>query len=695
MRTTLLNSFLRRVNRTFIVGISVALLLIIVTYYDTFIHFSTHFLGGARGDAALYHWLGSVSLDALRPSQWFTLPAFYPYEGTLAWSDNFILPSSILYLLRFLYLNEVAAWNTLLLATIFLNSVTFFSLTFRLTRSLPLSTLASLFVVRGLPLSSILGHPQLLFIFWFPLLWRALEVCAYHRNMHNSLTVALITCGTFFCSVYYALFQGVLILLAIPTICGWKVTKKEFFRSTLALLLLGAAMIPFVTPYLVVGKRFGERALFEIAQFAASPLSYLSTTPWSSVHHRLSLLSHDEARLFPGVMFFLLLGWAIRSFLKQTNSRAIHGLLIALFCGTLGSYSFASPSIRSLLLWSCSIGCVCVLRRTLHTSSLLPTLLLSSCIFSLILSFGPQCSAEGQCVWWSPYALTTRLISPLGAIRAVGRFGIVTYLAAIPLILHLLSKSSLVARHPLLVVACGAAAFVETSLSTYPLEPLSPRPHIFSHLSGLPTHSIIVTLPFESSPEGNGTISSWKDFAITQMDVLRYSSDVNLNWVNGYSGVRTWAMKHFPRWFQTFPSPTSLEGLSRLGGLSHVLYRGSLMAGFQRSKFEAQVATTPSLSLIAQEGNDYLFHFSPSQELGEGKEARFYLPRSTQQVEITSSPQCQEKIEIVENKKAVEFEKNSPTFRVALQNLDDIQALHLLSITSPTPHCKLTSVKYP
>jgi hypothetical protein len=51
------------------------------------------YLGGAQGDGGLYIWLVKSNLRDLGVLPWFNTFAFYPYSQSLAWSDNFILPS--------------------------------------------------------------------------------------------------------------------------------------------------------------------------------------------------------------------------------------------------------------------------------------------------------------------------------------------------------------------------------------------------------------------------------------------------------------------------------------------------------------------------------------------------------------------------------------------------------------------------
>src|SRR5690606_29944065 len=76
-------------------GFAVALGLLTVLgiwRFSALLHISTHYIGGFQGDAGLYSWLTNLnSQNFLFP--WFETNGFYPYGYSLAWSDNFILPS--------------------------------------------------------------------------------------------------------------------------------------------------------------------------------------------------------------------------------------------------------------------------------------------------------------------------------------------------------------------------------------------------------------------------------------------------------------------------------------------------------------------------------------------------------------------------------------------------------------------------
>ena len=128
--------------------------------------FSTHLLGGTGGDTNLYFWLVTTFPKNLIERGWFETNSFYPYQHTLAWSDNFLFPSSLFYLFHQLAgFSEITSWNILILLAQLFNGLSVFALAKKLGANYPSSLfLGSLFITSSY-FAEHLGHPQLQFFF--------------------------------------------------------------------------------------------------------------------------------------------------------------------------------------------------------------------------------------------------------------------------------------------------------------------------------------------------------------------------------------------------------------------------------------------------------------------------------------------------------------------------------------------------
>ena len=153
--------------------------LLIILRWDAVLNISTHYVGGSERDAGFYMWLAKSNLRDLVSYPWFNTAAFYPYTRTLAWSDNFILPSFLMGLLPLGASRPALAWNIVLLGAGFLNGYLTFRLCYKLSGDFGASFAGGALFMGLSWFSGNLGHPQLQFVFWLPAALRSVSCCIH------------------------------------------------------------------------------------------------------------------------------------------------------------------------------------------------------------------------------------------------------------------------------------------------------------------------------------------------------------------------------------------------------------------------------------------------------------------------------------------------------------------------------------
>ncbi len=280
---------------------------------DIWEYLTTRYLGGVDYDAGLYVFLVKAAKSSLSADRWFDTRAFYPYGYSLAWSDNFIVPSLLFSL--FPSVADPLRYNLLYLLSGSLNGYCAFRL-FRLFGGCQREGWAFLagvaFSTYGF-LQQHYGHPQLQWAFWMPLGVEFFLRSIFFQSPASIFAACLCVSGAFLSSVYYAIFLAVAYCFS-ALLFGLRAFLQGPSAATLGKCVVAgvvgiAPLMLVADPYVRVGHAFGHRFLFESYFFSATLSSYLAASDLSYFYRELSGFSHPEARLFPGaVVGFLWLG---------------------------------------------------------------------------------------------------------------------------------------------------------------------------------------------------------------------------------------------------------------------------------------------------------------------------------------------------------------------------------------------------
>lgn len=604
-----------------------------VSRWSALWHLQEGFIGGTEGDGGLYVWLTSaLPLNLSLP--WFSTHAFYPYSYSLAFSDNFLLPSLLVHALMAAGLPLVVAYNLLFLGAGVLNGYCCYRLIWTLSGMWwPAVWGGVAFLSQGY-FTVHLGHPQLQWAFFLPLALSLLFRFLAAPTITSAIAIGLSATLTLLCSVYYFIFLLLLLLIVATTLLILRGRTLAKTRKNL-LLPIGVAIgllpaIPCIIPYMAIEAMLGARSLHEAFTFAMTPLGYFSSSG-SLLYGTLNPIgAGEEAQMFPGVIVVALLMLAgLRMIgaptLRNTAIGFVAFAVMALVC--VEHALPLSPPIAAVV--SAALCWVALLLAGLHLFRLgaaeralgfdritdrdLIAVALMLAIIGVLLSFGPLGTPVQDTPALGVYAALYQLIPGLSGIRALARFALLAQLGAIiagSLWLAHFARSRPTLRWivPLLALASLLEEIPNSATIFQPLE----RPRYVQPLSAPPeaVHALpkerdgaLIILPFSSISRGDAP-PSWSRDGSMQIRAMQISAQLNRPVVNGYSGVITKMMRDLPREVRQFPSIRAATALSKIAGLKFVLVVPSLNPQFDRIAFEQALQEHSALFKVLHRDSD-------------------------------------------------------------------------------------------
>jgi hypothetical protein len=241
---------------------------------------------------------------------------YYPVQGALAFSDHLLGPALQLLLLLDLRLvpNSVAGYNVLLVSSFVLSGATTSWVLHRGGRSWPAAVLGG-FLFAFAPMRwAHLEHLQVLLAQWVPptlWTWDRLLADATWKRAAAFLSFYLLSLAGG-CYLAYMIHLP-LIAIGMSRASGWrKLADPRRWAALLAVAVAaGGSALWLYTPYLAVSHRYGlERSAGEVALYSATLASYAAPSEsnvYAGVWHRLADRwqidpSQDEGRLFGGFL---------------------------------------------------------------------------------------------------------------------------------------------------------------------------------------------------------------------------------------------------------------------------------------------------------------------------------------------------------------------------------------------------------
>lgn len=593
------------------------------------------------GDPLLNGWI--LAWDATHVGRdWWNANIFYPNPLALGYSEHLAAQAVSIAPVYWLTRNPLLCYNLVFLGSFVLSGVGVFLLGRAFGLSAPVAFVAG-FAYAFTPYRiSSLPHIQVLSSGWMPLV-----LYGFRRYFDGGRARALILAGTAWllqnlsCGYYLLFFAPVLVIYI-----GWELTARGWWRNrrvigalVLVALVVGAATVPFLLPYLEL-RRLGflPRSLAETKKFSADVYGYLTIDPnlrlWGSL---VRAWPKAEGALFPGFVVTFLA--AIGSLAGCRTTRALapkparpaliaavaaaEAVVIALLLGFTIRLRFLRITNLSRTLAFLSVGAalgVAISRdardRLRVWASSVPGVFALITVFAVVMSFGPEIRAMDRRVLdVNLYAFFYAYVPGFDGLRVPARYGMIVMLAIAMLAAFGLQRLS--ERVPSFYVldrhigpwwpsaVCGVLIAIESFAAPIPVDGnstsytrpgLAPLPvlqvdppPVYDFIASLPADSVIAELPLGEPA----------------FDV-RYMYYSTRHWrrlVNGYSGGMPPSYEQLDLALQDFGSrPERAWDVLRQNRPTHVVIhdsyyeagRGALVSDWLRARGAREVATLGS-----------------------------------------------------------------------------------------------------
>jgi hypothetical protein len=438
----------------------------------------------------------------------FNANIFFPAEGTLAYSDHFLLQALALSPFYALTGNAVLCYNLLLIGSIAASGLAMHVFTRAVTGSEKGAYLAGLVWACWPYRTAHILHIQLQALYFMPLALLCLHRVVAGRRWRDAGALAVMATLQIVASVYYGLMTALVLAVAATVLAvatgqwrAWRLWNRLAAAAVLTVVLSLPVLLPYLRSQQLEG--FG-RTLVEAGRHSAAVQSYTQVPPVNMLYGRTGLLAprapapgerdrtHVEHQMFPGAM---LIGLAIVGLIRTRRSDA-----------------------RPLVLTACTLVVV-----------------------GLVLSFGPE-GMRGL------YAALHDNVFGFQAIRAPARFSVIAVLGLALLAALALKDRALraVAGWPAaLLIGLVCVEYLNTPLPLAAAPPL--RTDIGQWLASEPTPGAVLHLPLGLDIDNT-------PFMVQSLEHARPI-------VNGYSGQRPAYYSSLVDSLADLPSPTAFAVL--------------------------------------------------------------------------------------------------------------------------------------
>jgi hypothetical protein len=340
---------------------------------------------------------------------------FYPFGGTLSYSDNYLLPAFISRIVFKLCGNMAIAYNVPLIVAFLLNAISMAMLAQYLFSNRTVSFLAGLFLLLSPVMLGQVAHPQLLHFYFIPFTLLFTLRYLQHNRASDAVLSSLMVLGAFLSAVYYSFFcimmiGGIFLYYCVAN--KFLSTAKKALRYFLFALPAMTILVFFAQFYLATREVFSSWPLGVVRMLSARWVSYIvapiGNTLWAPLTYKYV---KAEDTLFPGLIVLLLGVLAILCFLWKVLSRKQFILVICFLTFIVGlnfilqNIEPVNILIHSVVPWLLLLSALYLARKTSNNPQLfISGLLLFLCLLFLTNSI-ITCQALILFVWLVASAL--------------------------------------------------------------------------------------------------------------------------------------------------------------------------------------------------------------------------------------------------------------------------------------------------
>lgn len=252
----------------------------------------------------------------------FDANIFFPAEGTLAYSDHFLLQALALAPVYAVTGDPVLCYNFLLIGSIALSGCAMHAFTRAVTGSTASAFTAGIAWACWPYRTAHLLHIQLQALYFMPLALLCLHRVMAARRWRDTLGLGVVAALQALTSVYYGVMTAVALIASSLTLAvatgQWR-ARRLWARLLVAAVIAAAIAAPALLPYARAQQAEGfGRTLFEASNHSASAQSYTQVPPDNLVYGRTGVLdprapragARDrrsvEHQMFPGVVLVVL-----------------------------------------------------------------------------------------------------------------------------------------------------------------------------------------------------------------------------------------------------------------------------------------------------------------------------------------------------------------------------------------------------
>jgi hypothetical protein len=516
------------------------------------------------GDPALNTWIIWWNAHTLPfTEKWWNAPAFWPSNGTLAFSETLLGLSPLTTPIQWLGWSPVVAYNVAFLVTFPLSALAAHALVRRLTGRHDAGVIAGL--VYGFHPFRVAHFPQIQVMtsYWMPLGLLALHAYLEKRKLRWLVAFAVAWLMQALSNGYYLLFFPVLVGIWMLWFAARRPNWRAFAAIATAFVVASLPLVPLLWVYRRIHNENGfQRLITDVGTFAADVTSLLDASPQLKFWH-LEAFHQPEGELFPGLtaavlVLLLALHWLGTSS-HEKPPRAVAWLL-------LGSIVFASVALSAVVIgpWTIEWGgrtlvSVRVVSKPLSIAALLLVLALalvprlqnawrrrSPLMFYVLatglmylLCFGPQPHFLGTAFMYrGPYSLLM-MLPGFDAVRAPARFAMLAALclsvvAAMTFVRLTHRWRWYVRSAVLLLVVCGI--IVDSAVGEMTLRDLPPQ---LIGADTTPAGAAVLELPlgdiggdalamYRGMYHGHPVVNGYSGFFPKSYDVLRHGFELRI-----------------------------------------------------------------------------------------------------------------------------------------------------------------------
>jgi len=270
-----------------------------------------------KGDTLINLWTLSWGKHSLLtdPANYFNANILYPERLTLAYSEH-QYPTVLLFtLLLLVFRNQVLTYNLIFMLSFILSGYFMYLLVKYITGSRVAGIFSGLFFAFFPYRYHHLPRSQLLSTYWMPLSILYLFKLYEKPSLRKSLLFSLFTSFSLLASFYlgFQLVLTVAILVIVMSIFRQEYLLKKTLHLIISVLVVIVVFLPFVIPYLEVGKQFSDflRPIETTIAYSAEPALFLQYFEYNWLFNKvlknaLSVILSPGAGFFPGITVLLL-----------------------------------------------------------------------------------------------------------------------------------------------------------------------------------------------------------------------------------------------------------------------------------------------------------------------------------------------------------------------------------------------------